>query len=209
MSKNALGIWYESHTIFSNRGIRGQSFEQFKTFEPNSRYTYELQELTTDCANQLRSSRTKYDSATNPNIYQFVAICGIRGLCGIGVWARQSILCILIESKTQRDWKASQHEWKIVDWDVKHLHIQACLFVVCRFFYYFVSSKYLSGIYIHPESNGQTAKSMGKKSRQQWTSYFSNLNLTPIILYMYTCTATCKKLHNINTIPGDQGLHCP
>ena len=39
---------------FSNRGIRGQSFEQFKTFEPNSRKTYELQELTTDNANQLR-----------------------------------------------------------------------------------------------------------------------------------------------------------
>ena len=30
--------------------------------------TYELQELTTDCANQLRSSRTEYDSDTNPNI---------------------------------------------------------------------------------------------------------------------------------------------
>ena len=68
---------------FSNRGIRGQSFEQFKTFEP----TYELQGLTTDCANQLRSSRTEYDSATNPNICQFVSIRGIRGLCGIGVLA--------------------------------------------------------------------------------------------------------------------------
>ena len=33
MSKNALGICYD----FSNRGIRGQSFEQFKTFESNSR----------------------------------------------------------------------------------------------------------------------------------------------------------------------------
>ena len=53
---------------FSNQGIRVQSFEQFKTFEPNSRKTYELQELTTDCANQLRSSGTEYDSATNPNI---------------------------------------------------------------------------------------------------------------------------------------------
>ena len=51
---------------FSNRGIRGQSFEQ------NSRLTYELQELTTDCANQLRSSRTEYDSAANPNSCQFV-----------------------------------------------------------------------------------------------------------------------------------------
>ena len=33
---------------------------------------YELQELTTDCANQLRSSRTEHDSDTNPNICQFV-----------------------------------------------------------------------------------------------------------------------------------------
>ena len=48
---------------FSNRGIRSQSFEQLKTFKPNSRYTYKLQELTTDCENQLRSSQTKYDSA--------------------------------------------------------------------------------------------------------------------------------------------------
>ena len=38
-----------------------------------------------DCANQLRSSRTEYESDTNPNICQFVTICGIRGLCGIGV----------------------------------------------------------------------------------------------------------------------------
>ena len=44
-----------------------------------------MQELTTDCANQLRPSRTEYDSATNPNICQFVSIRGIRGLCGIGV----------------------------------------------------------------------------------------------------------------------------
>ena len=35
--------------------------------------------------NQLRSSRTEYDSDTNPNICEFVAIRGIRGLCGIGV----------------------------------------------------------------------------------------------------------------------------
>ena len=38
MSKNALGISRVRITHdFSNRGIRGQSFEQFKTFEPNSR----------------------------------------------------------------------------------------------------------------------------------------------------------------------------
>ena len=45
-----------------------------------------MQELTTNCANQLRSSRTEYDSDMNPNICQFVAIRGIRGLCGIGVY---------------------------------------------------------------------------------------------------------------------------
>ena len=42
-----------------------------------------MQELTTDCANQLRYSRTEYDSATNPNICQFVSISGIRGLVDI------------------------------------------------------------------------------------------------------------------------------
>ena len=45
-----------------------------------------MQELTTDCANQLRSSQTEYDSATNPNICQFMSICRIQGLCGIGVY---------------------------------------------------------------------------------------------------------------------------
>ena len=34
---------------------------------------------------QLRSSRIESVSATIPNICQFVAIRGIRGLCGIGV----------------------------------------------------------------------------------------------------------------------------
>ena len=36
--------------------------------------------------NQLRTSRTDYDSTTNPNIYPFVAIRGIRGLCGMGTY---------------------------------------------------------------------------------------------------------------------------
>ena len=56
---------------FSNRGIRGQCFEQFKLLSliPDRP---ELQELTTDDANQLRPSRTEYDSAMNPNICQFV-----------------------------------------------------------------------------------------------------------------------------------------
>ena len=84
---------------FSNRGIRGQNFEQFKTVEPNSRLTYELQELTTDCAIQLRSSRTEYVSATNLNICQFVAIRGIRGLCGIGVLGVNQVSAMEMTSK--------------------------------------------------------------------------------------------------------------
>ena len=46
---------------------------------------YELQELTMDCAIQLRSSQTEYDSATNPNICQFMSIRGIRSMCEIRV----------------------------------------------------------------------------------------------------------------------------
>ena len=52
-----------------------------------------MQELTTDCANQLRSSRTEYGSATNPNICQFVSFRGIRGLSGIGVLSIFVITC--------------------------------------------------------------------------------------------------------------------
>ena len=47
--------------------------------------TYELQELTTNCLPQLRSSRTDNVSATNPKNCQFVVIHGIHGLCVIGV----------------------------------------------------------------------------------------------------------------------------
>ena len=61
MSKNALGTCYESSTI-----IRIGEF--VAKVEPYSRYTYELQELTTDSGIQLRSSRTEYVSVTNPNI---------------------------------------------------------------------------------------------------------------------------------------------
>ena len=57
-------------------GVRGQNFEQFKTLAPNSRLIQELQEVTTDYKIQLRTSRTDYVSATNPKIYQFVAIRG-------------------------------------------------------------------------------------------------------------------------------------
>ena len=41
----------------------------------------------------LRSSRTEYDSATNPNICQFVAIRGIRGQCTV----LQCVLTILLD----------------------------------------------------------------------------------------------------------------
>ena len=60
-------------------GVRGQNFEQFKTLALNSRLTQEQQELTTDYKIQLRTSRTDYVSATNPKIYQFVAIRGSSG----------------------------------------------------------------------------------------------------------------------------------
>ena len=46
--KNALKKMVQIKHDFSNRGICGQTFEMFKTFEPNFRETYELQELTTD-----------------------------------------------------------------------------------------------------------------------------------------------------------------
>ena len=55
----------------------------FKTLAPNSRLTYELQEVTTNYKFQLRTSRIDYDSATNPKIYQFVAIRGSSGRSGI------------------------------------------------------------------------------------------------------------------------------
>ena len=89
MSKNALEIGYKSRTIFRIGEFMAKVLNSSKRLSriPDI-CTYELQELTTDCANQLRSSRTEYDSDTNPNICQFVAIRVIRGLCGIGVLAR-------------------------------------------------------------------------------------------------------------------------
>ena len=60
-------------------GVRGKNIEPFKTLAPNSRLTQELQELTTDYQIHLRTSRTDYVSATNPKIYQFVAIRGSSG----------------------------------------------------------------------------------------------------------------------------------
>ena len=76
---NLLRIRYE----FFKSGFRGRSFEQLKTFAPNSRLTYELQEVTTNYKIQLRTSRIDYGSATNPKIYQFVAIRGSSGRNGI------------------------------------------------------------------------------------------------------------------------------
>ena len=92
ISKNALGIWYESRTIFRIGEFVAKVLNSSKLLSqiPD---TYELQELTTDYANQLRPSRTEYDSATNPNICQFVSIRGIRGLCGIGVLRTIILLC--------------------------------------------------------------------------------------------------------------------
>ena len=61
-------------------GVRGQNFAPFKTLALNSRMTKkELQEVTTDYKIQLRTSRIDYVSATNPKIYQFVAIRGSSG----------------------------------------------------------------------------------------------------------------------------------
>ena len=71
-----------SYEIFES-GVRGRIFEQFKTLVPNSRLTYELQEVTTNYKIRLRTSRIDYDSATNPKIYQFMAIRGSSGRSGI------------------------------------------------------------------------------------------------------------------------------
>ena len=84
ISKNALGIRHESRTIFRIGEFVARVLNSSKLLS-----RVPVQELTTDYANQLRPSRTEYDSATNPNICQFVSIRGIRGLCGIGVLARK------------------------------------------------------------------------------------------------------------------------
>ena len=60
-------------------GVRGQNFKPFKTLAPNSQLTHEVQEVNTDCKIQLRTSRTDNVSATNPKIYQFMAIRGSSG----------------------------------------------------------------------------------------------------------------------------------
>ena len=86
MSKNAIGIWYESRSIFRIGEFVAKVLNSSKLLSRiPDRPTNCKNSSTMDCANQLRSSRTEYDSATNPNICQFVSIRGIRGLCGIGV----------------------------------------------------------------------------------------------------------------------------
>ena len=69
---------------FLESGVRGQYFEQLQTFATNSRSLKNWKNWLRIQKNQLSTSRTDYDSTTNPNIYQFVAIRGIRGLCGMG-----------------------------------------------------------------------------------------------------------------------------
>ena len=85
MSKNALGIWYESLTIFRIGEFVAKDLNSSKLLSRIPDRPTNLQELTSDCANQLRSSQSEYESATNPNICQFVSIRGILGMCGIGV----------------------------------------------------------------------------------------------------------------------------
>ena len=70
---------------FLESGVRGQYFEQLQTFATNSRSLKNFKNWLRIQNNQLR---TDYDSTTNPNIYQFVAIRGIRGLCGMGALGR-------------------------------------------------------------------------------------------------------------------------
>ena len=69
---------------FLESGVRGQYFEQLQTFATNSRSFKNWKNWLRIQKNQLRTSRTHYDSTTNPKIYQFVAIRGIRSLCGMG-----------------------------------------------------------------------------------------------------------------------------
>ena len=88
MSKNALRTCYKLATIFFESGVRGRNFEQFKTLAPNSRLTYELQEVSTNYKIQLRTSRIEYDSAAIPKIYRFVAIRGGSGHSGIPPYQR-------------------------------------------------------------------------------------------------------------------------
>ena len=86
---------------FLESGVRGQYFEQLQTFATNSRSLKNWKNWLRIQQNRLRTSRTDYDSTTNPNIYQFVAIRGIRGLCGMGAlripeWVNNTYECLRI-----------------------------------------------------------------------------------------------------------------
>ena len=59
MSRNALGIWYESRTIFRIGEFVAKVLNSSKLLSRIPNRPTKLQELTTDCANQLRSSRTE------------------------------------------------------------------------------------------------------------------------------------------------------
>ena len=80
---------------FLESGVCGQYFEQLQTFATNSRSLKNWKNWLRIQKNQLRTSRTDYDSTTNHNIYQFVAIRGIRGLCGMGALSDR---CVRITS---------------------------------------------------------------------------------------------------------------
>ena len=69
MSKNALGIWYESLTIFRIGEFVAKVLNSSKLLSRIPDRPTNLQELTSDCANQLRSSQSEYDQ---PRIQIFV-----------------------------------------------------------------------------------------------------------------------------------------
>ena len=83
-------------------GVRGQNFEPLKTLAPNSRLTQELQQVTTDYKIQLRISRTDYVSATNPNLYQFVAIRGSSGRSVIPPLTNKSLKRIIMKPSSRQ-----------------------------------------------------------------------------------------------------------
>ena len=86
MSKNALGICYESSTIFRIRELVAKFWTVHNFW---AEFLIDLRIARTDYG----LSRNEYVSATNPNICQFLAIRGIRALCEIVI--KQYFLHIL------------------------------------------------------------------------------------------------------------------
>ena len=77
-SKNAIGICYESSTLFRSREFVAKVLNSSKLLSRiPDRPRKTLQELTTVCTIHLRFSRNEYVSVSNPNICKFVAIRGI------------------------------------------------------------------------------------------------------------------------------------